>query len=185
VIAFGLWYCGVWCLLLILLFINRGTRTDRLLRRQEPSLTEWQPLQCPTPSCNSTIGSRNIRSITAEEEAEDPSDEPESGESPGLRLAETWRLDKYAVEFVDRDERYVVVPVSVHIPGSCLALPFPLPPSSPSSPISCNVDEILSTEMLECAQSLGIRKFRLADEVTGEEHMLVSGHAVPCLFDSC
>jgi hypothetical protein len=74
--------------------------------------------------------------------------------------------------------------VNLH-PGLMSSLPIPLPPSSRSSPISCYVDEILSTEMLECAQSLGIRKFRLADEVTGEEHMSVSGHAVPCLSDSC
>jgi hypothetical protein len=115
VVAFGLWY---WCLVFSFdfAFHQPRTRTDCLFRRQEPSLTEWLPLQCPTPSCNTTLGSRNIRSITAEEEQEGPSDGHVSGEASGSRLAETWRLDKYAVEFIDRDERYVVISVSIHIP---------------------------------------------------------------------
>ncbi|KAJ9102922.1 hypothetical protein QFC20_004888 [Naganishia adeliensis] len=106
----------------------------------EPSLTTWLPLHCPTPTCGSTLGTRNIRSVTREEDPDSPGGTMDGGE----QLVETWRLDKYAVEFLGTDE---------------------------NSPLSCNVDEILATEMLEHAQSLGVRKFRLADEASGEEHM--------------
>lgn len=110
------------------------TSADSATCQQEPSLTEWQPLQCPTPSCSSTLGSRNIRLITAEEQAEDASNEHESNGSSGLRLAETWRLDKYAVEFIDRDERYVLVSALIPYLGltlvyfSCFRLRCPLDP---------------------------------------------------------
>lgn len=84
-------------------------------------------------------------------------------------MAETWRLDKYAVEFLGPDsDRYVAVRRFLGrrlTPILC----------APDSPLSCNVDEILATEMLEHAQSLGVRKFRLSDEVTGEEQMAVGG----------
>ncbi|GHJ86574.1 hypothetical protein NliqN6_2976 [Naganishia liquefaciens] len=111
----------------------------------EPSLTDWHPLTCPIPTCKASLGTRNIRFITSEEDAEDPLDfdAPNGAKGFGQRIAETWRLDKFAVQFIDKDDLEV----------------------------SCHVDEILSTEMLECAQSLGIRKFRLAEEGTGLERL--------------
>lgn len=94
------------------------------------------------------------------------------------RIAETWRLDKYAVEFIDRDERYVRSSVLYR---HMKAYPYVVVSVFRSmwlrSEISCHVDEILAAEMLEHAQSLGVRKFRLTDETTGEEHVLVG---LPC-----
>lgn len=66
---------------------------------QEPSLTTWLPLHCPTLTCGSTLGTRNIRSVIREEDPNSPDAAME-----GEQLVETWRLDKYAVEFLGAEE---------------------------------------------------------------------------------
>ncbi|KAJ9111007.1 hypothetical protein QFC22_006652 [Naganishia vaughanmartiniae] len=72
-----------------------------------------------------------------------------NGAAGNRNVAVTYRLEKYAVEFLGDDE------------------------DANSPALSCTVDECLAIEMLEHAQSLGIRKFVLLDERAEEERLFL------------
>lgn len=146
-------------------------------------MTDWTPLYC---KCGANLGTRNVRWL------EDP---PTGSEGmSGIQLdggvedsaverrevAVTYRLEKYAVEFLGSSGGGDGADTQVFLAG-CISflemrthdLTFLASLASQKGALSCTVDECLAIEMLEHAQSLGIRKFVVCDEQADEERLFV------------
>ncbi|KAJ9097140.1 hypothetical protein QFC21_004809 [Naganishia friedmannii] len=78
----------------------------------------------------------------------------DSGAAGKREVAVSYRLEKYAVEFLGGEDD-----------GADTSTQRPA--------MSCTVDECLAIEMLEHAQSLGIRKFVVFDEQAEEERLFI------------
>ncbi|KAJ9115786.1 hypothetical protein QFC24_006894 [Naganishia onofrii] len=95
-------------------------------------------------------------------------------------VAVTYRLEKYAVEFLGSSGGGDGADTQVFL-ASCISflemrthpLTFLASLASQKAALSCTVDECLAIEMLEHAQSLGIRKFVVCDEQADEERLFL------------